>query len=103
MSAWQIWRQCLLRAAAPATVAATIPSDGPLLEIDNLQIAYREADGLRTVVHGVSLSVRAGEVVALVGESGSGKSTTSQAAIGLLPDNGQVVGGSIRLLGEDVT
>ena len=105
MSAWQIWRQRLLRTAAakPATVTAPIPVDGSLLEIDNLQIAYREADGLRTVVHGVSLSVRAGEVVALVGESGSGKSTTSQAAIGLLPDNGQVVGGSIRLLGEDVT
>ena len=105
MSAWQIWRQRLLRTAAaePATVTAPIPADGPLLEIDNLQIAYREADGLRTVVHGVSLSVRAGEVVALVGESGSGKSTTSQAAIGLLPDNGLVVGGSIRLLGEDVT
>ena len=105
MSAWQIWRQRLLRTAAaePASAAAPIPADGPLLEIDNLQIAYREADGLRTVVHGVSLSVRAGEVVALVGESGSGKSTTSQAAIGLLPDNGQVVGGRIRLLGEDVT
>lgn len=105
MSAWQIWRQRLLRTAAaePASAAAPIPADGPLLEIDNLQIAYREADGLRTVVHGVSLSVRAGEVVALVGESGSGKSTTSQAAIGLLPDNGLVVGGSIRLLGEDVT
>lgn len=105
MSAWQIWRQRLLRTAAaePATVTAPIPADGPLLEIDNLQIAYREADGLRTVVHGVSLSVRASEVVALVGESGSGKSTTSQAAIGLLPDNGQVVGGRIRLLGEDVT
>ncbi|MEG3002420.1 MAG: ABC transporter ATP-binding protein [Comamonas sp.] len=105
MSAWQIWRQRLLRTAAaePASVTTPIPADGPLLEIDKLQIAYREADGPRTVVHGVSLSVRAGEVVALVGESGSGKSTTSQAAIGLLPDNGQVVGGSIRLLGEDVT
>ncbi|MEG2046636.1 MAG: ABC transporter ATP-binding protein [Comamonas sp.] len=105
MNAWQIWRQRLLRTAAaePASVTTPIPADGPLLEIDKLQIAYREADGPRTVVHGVSLSVRAGEVVALVGESGSGKSTTSQAAIGLLPDNGQVVGGSIRLLGEDVT
>ena len=71
MSAWQIWRQRLLRTAAaePATVTVPAPADGPLLEIDNLQIGYREADGLRTVVHGVSLSLRPGEVVALVGSS----------------------------------
>jgi peptide/nickel transport system ATP-binding protein len=31
-----------------------------------------------------------GEVVALVGESGSGKSTTAQAVIGLLPENGRL-------------
>ena len=108
MSAWQFWRQRWLRTAGQPPVApttATAPAVLPeaVLEIDNLRIAYREADQLRQVVHGVSLTVRPGEVVALVGESGSGKSTTSQAAIGLLPGNGQVVGGRIRLLGQDVT
>ena len=105
MSAWQFWRQRLLRTAGqpPVLPAVTVSGVDAVLEIDNLQIAYREGDQLRQVVHGVSLTVRPGEVVALVGESGSGKSTTSQAAIGLLPSNGQVVGGSIRLLGQDVT
>lgn len=105
MSAWQQWRQRLLRAAGagPAACASAAPAGGAVLEIDDLQIAYREDGRLRRVVHGVSLAVHPGEVVALVGESGSGKSTTSQAAIGLLPANGQVVGGRIRLLGEDVT
>lgn len=108
MSAWQFWRQRWLRTAGLPLVAptkATAPAVLPdaVLEIDQLRIAYREADQLRQVVHGVSLTVRPGEVVALVGESGSGKSTTSQAAIGLLPGNGQVVGGHIRLLGQDVT
>jgi len=105
MSAWQFWRQRLLRTAgqSPVLPASTASGVDAVLEIDNLQIAYREDDQLRQVVHGVSLTVRPGEVVALVGESGSGKSTTSQAAIGLLPSNGQVVGGSIRLLGQDVT
>lgn len=108
MSAWQFWRQRWLRTVGQPPVApttATSPAVLPeaVLEIDNLRIAYREADQLRQVVHGVSLTVRPGEVVALVGESGSGKSTTSQAAIGLLPGNGQVVGGHIRLLGQDVT
>ncbi|MEX8194650.1 dipeptide ABC transporter ATP-binding protein [Comamonas guangdongensis] len=105
MSAWQRFRQRLLQAAwtGPAPSASTVPADAAVLEIDDLQIAYREAGQLRRVVHGVSLTVRPGEVVALVGESGSGKSTTSQAAIGLLPANGQVVAGRVRLLGEDVT
>jgi ABC-type glutathione transport system ATPase component len=105
MSAWQRWRQRLLRAASasPVDSLSPQPEGAAVLEIDDLQIAYRDAGQLRRVVHGVSLTVRPGEVVALVGESGSGKSTTSQATIGLLPANGQVVGGRVRLLGEDVT
>jgi peptide/nickel transport system ATP-binding protein len=55
------------------------------------------------VVHGLSFSVAPGEVVALVGESGSGKTTTAQAVIGLLADNGRREQGSIRLQGTEVS
>jgi peptide/nickel transport system ATP-binding protein len=75
----------------------------PVLSIEGLSLAYRLADGWRRVVHDVSLSVRSGEVVAVVGESGSGKTTTAQAVIGLLPENGRVDGGTIRLNGADIT
>lgn len=80
----------------------------PVLEIENLHIAYREgtppnAKTLQRVVHDVSLSIAPGEVLALVGESGSGKSTTAQAVIGLLPDNGVVESGAIRIHGTDVS
>jgi peptide/nickel transport system ATP-binding protein len=74
----------------------------PLLEIDDLAIAYKVGDHHQQVVHGVSFSVKPGEVVALVGESGSGKTTTAQAVLGLLAGNGRVERGAIRLNGTDI-
>ncbi|MET0258898.1 MAG: ABC transporter ATP-binding protein [Methylobacterium sp.] len=75
------------------------PRDTPLLRVEGLAVAY---DG-RTVVEGVDLTVRPGEVVALVGESGSGKTTTAQAIVGLLPETGRIAGGRVLLDGEDVS
>ncbi|WP_194815120.1 ABC transporter ATP-binding protein [Nocardia sp. XZ_19_385] len=69
----------------------------PVLAIRNLKVRF----GSRTVVHGVDVEVRPGEVVALVGESGSGKSLTARAALGLLPA-GATASGSIRLVGTEV-
>ena len=84
--------------AIPAAAAA------PLLEVQDLVIAYRDHSGQeQRVVHGLSFSVAPGEVVALVGESGSGKTTTAQAVIGLLADNGRREQGSIRLQGTEVS
>ncbi|MBJ7577878.1 ABC transporter ATP-binding protein [Devosia sp. MC532] len=75
----------------------------PVLAVDNLSISYAMADGRKQVVNSVSFTVGAGEVVALVGESGSGKTTTAQAVIGLLPDNGRIDGGTIRLNEADIS
>lgn len=75
----------------------------PVLEVQGLTISYGLPEGWRQVVNAVSFSVGAGEVVALVGESGSGKTTTAQAVIGLLPDNGRIDGGSIRLNGAEIS
>ena len=57
----------------------------PLLEIDNLSIAFQQQGQLTTVVKELSLSVNAGETLALVGESGSGKSVSALSILRLLP------------------
>ncbi len=67
----------------------------PALEIDSLVAGY--ANG--PVLHGVSLRVDPGEVVAMLGPNGAGKSTTLRAVSGLI----QVEGGVIRLAGTDLT
>ncbi|MGA1832489.1 dipeptide ABC transporter ATP-binding protein [Rhizobium wenxiniae] len=78
-------------------------SQKPVLDVRDLNISYSQGDERPTVVHGVSFTVEPGEVVALVGESGSGKTSTAQAVIGLLAENGRVESGSILLNGEDIS
>lgn len=80
----------------------TTVSPAPLLELDNVSIAYQQGSSNQRVVHNVSFTIQAGEVVALVGESGSGKTTTAQAIIGLLAENGRLEQGTIRLNGTDI-
>jgi peptide/nickel transport system ATP-binding protein len=82
--------------------ASTDAANLPVLEISNLAVGYRGNEGFQRVVHEVSLLVRPGEVVALVGESGSGKTTTAQAVIGLLAENGRLEAGAVRLNGTDI-
>ncbi len=79
------------------------PAQHPVLDVEGLSISYELPDGRRQVVKDVSFSVAPGEVVALVGESGSGKTTTAQAVIGLLPDNGHIDTGTIRLNAAEVS
>jgi len=58
-----------------------------LLEVNNLTKSY----GNKTVVKGVSLSVRRGEVVGLLGPNGAGKTTTFYMVVGIIsPDDGQI-------------
>ena len=51
------------------------------------------------VVHGVSLSVAAGEIVSLVGPNGSGKSTLLKSIVGVV----ETLSGNVRIGGRDVT
>ncbi|MUK87612.1 ATP-binding cassette domain-containing protein [Ornithinibacillus sp. L9] len=75
---------------------------GNLLEVNDLTIKFRTAKATSTAVRNVSFSLEAGETLCIVGESGSGKSITSLSLMGLLPENGEVSNGSIRLNGEEL-
>ena len=58
-----------------------------MLRISGLRAGYGDVE----VLHGISLEVNQGEVVALLGANGAGKTTTLRAVSGLLrPSNGEV-------------
>jgi branched-chain amino acid transport system ATP-binding protein len=66
-----------------------------LLELENITLLYGHIEAL----HGISLTVGQGEIVALIGANGAGKSTTMRAISGLRP----IAQGSIRFEGEDIS
>jgi oligopeptide/dipeptide ABC transporter ATP-binding protein len=74
----------------------------PVLEIRDLRTYIRQRRGSVRAVDGVSMRIEAGETLGLVGESGCGKSMTAMSVMRLLPPNGEIVSGSIRLSGTDL-
>ena len=74
-----------------------------LLDIKNLSVSFRTAQGEVEAVRGVSLSLYAGEVLAIVGESGCGKSVLCKSVMKLLPRNAWIKGGTILADGTDIT
>ena len=76
--------------------------NGPLLSIENLRTRIDAGGGVVRAVDGLSLEIARGETFALLGESGCGKSVTALSVMRLLPENGRIIGGSVRLGGEDL-
>ena len=70
----------------------------PVIDIRNLTAITKAGPVLRDV----SLSVNAGEAMALVGESGAGKSTIAKAVLGILPAGIRVTSGEILFDGVDL-
>ncbi|WP_214318075.1 dipeptide ABC transporter ATP-binding protein [Nonomuraea sediminis] len=68
-----------------------------LLDVEDLRVSF----GGTEVVHGLSLSVAAGECVAIVGESGSGKSVTARTLLGLTGPGSTVRATAFRVSGRD--
>ncbi|TQL47866.1 peptide/nickel transport system ATP-binding protein [Homoserinimonas aerilata] len=72
------------------------------VRITDLGVTFATDGGDVRAVDGVSLSVSAGEVLAIVGESGSGKSVTAKTILGLLPETA-TISGAVVIGSQDVT
>lgn len=78
-------------------------TDQIVLDVRDLRTHFFTRRGVVKAVDGVSFSLRQGETLGLVGESGCGKSITCLSLLRLVPQPaGRIVGGQIRLLGEDL-
>ena len=73
-----------------------------MLEIDDIEVALDSEVGIVRAIDSMRLALRRGETFALVGQSGCGKSMTALALMRLLPENGRITKGQIRLAGEDL-
>jgi urea transport system ATP-binding protein len=65
-----------------------------MLDISQLRVAYGQSE----VLHGLDITLREGEIVAVIGRNGMGKTTLMKSLIGMVPTSG----GAIRLRGEDL-
>lgn len=74
-----------------------------LLEVKDLKVSFFTYAGEVKAVRGISYDLKPGEVMGIVGESGSGKSVSSYGLMGIIPDPGKVIGGSIDFDGVDIT
>jgi oligopeptide transport system ATP-binding protein len=77
--------------------------DEMLLQVQDLQTVFRIGKQDYPVLRNLSFHVGKRETVCMVGESGCGKSVTTLTVMDLLPNNGKVTGGSIRLGGQELT
>ena len=82
------------RPSSPATDRVALPSAPAAIELEGLRFSYA---GGPEVLHGIDLTIGAGEFVALLGANGSGKTTLVKHLNGLLRPNA----GRVRLLGRD--
>ena len=72
------------------------------LEVNNLKISFRTANGKVQAVRDIGFKLHKGETLAIVGESGSGKSVTTRAILGILANNAIKEGGEIIYDGQDL-
>jgi len=77
-------------------------NQNPVLDINELSIAYETKKGDVKAVNNVSFKLDPSETLGIVGESGCGKSTIAFGVVGFLGRNGKITNGSIKFNGENL-
>lgn len=73
------------------------------LTVTDYSVGFATTAGPQAVVDSIGFTVQEGEIFGLVGESGSGKTVTALALLGLLPENGGVLGGEAWLGSQQIS
>ena len=74
-----------------------------LLTVEDLKVSFFTHAGEVKAVRGISYELKPGEVMGIVGESGSGKSVSSYGLMGIIPEPGRIIGGSIMFDNTEIT
>ena len=74
----------------------------PLLAVQTLSTVLDTESGIARAVDALSMTIDRRQTFALVGESGCGKSMTALSLLRLLPENGRIEAGAVRLGGVDL-
>ena len=82
---------------------ATVDDAGPVFQIENLNVHYGAGRQRLNAVNGLSLTIEAGQTVAIVGESGSGKSSAAMALVNGLAANGEWDADRIVFQGQEIS
>ncbi len=85
--------------SSPAPVAPSVSPDSAETPPDLIAKDLVKVYGERTVVNGMSMNVRCGEIVGLLGPNGAGKTTTFYMIVGLVKPNE----GAVTFRGKDLT
>jgi oligopeptide/dipeptide ABC transporter ATP-binding protein len=82
---------------------SNLPTDKPLLSIENLTVEFQTDNGRIRAVDHISFDIGRGEIVGLVGESGCGKSVSALSILRLVPSPpGEIVDGTITFDDRDL-
>ena len=73
-----------------------------LLQVKDLRTSFFTDAGEVKAVNGVSFTLEKGKILGIVGESGSGKSVTAYSIMQILASAGKIVGGSIKIDGQEL-
>jgi peptide/nickel transport system ATP-binding protein len=73
-----------------------------VLEVENLRTYYYLGSAPVKAVDGISFNIERKKTLGLAGESGCGKTTTAYSIMRILPENGEIIDGQVRLDGENL-